>query len=370
MFNRQLKATLAARETELAALRQRLDALESGAFLRLDAQRRALECSSAFATALGVSPEEVVGQPLGNWLAAPAQEGQALLEALLRSSAIIQFDLEGKVVSANSKFLTALGYRLDEVVGHHHRMFCSPDEVEGEAYSNFWRTLNAGRYVTGRFKRLDRHGHEVWLEASYNPVSDASGKLVRVVKFASLVTDQVQREEAVKQAAQVALEVSLQTDGSASEGVVVMQEVGQSMQGVARQLQSAGDTISALGQQSTVISAIVQTIGAIASQTNLLALNAAIEAARAGDQGRGFAVVADEVRKLAGRTSAATAEIDAVVARNQALVTQAVGEVQSSRAEAANGLQLADHAGHVISSIQEGAKRVVGAVERVSKDLR
>lgn len=369
MFNRHLKAALAERDAQILSLRQRLAQIEQGPFMRLDAQGRVLELNPACAAALGAEPGSGVGQLLAQWLPTPAQQGQALLDALLRSTAVIQFGLDGTVLHANPMFLEAMGYRLEQVVGRHHQMFCSAAQASSPDYAAFWQTLNTGRYVAGRFCRLDRQGREVWLEASYNPVSDARGRLVKVVKFASVVTDQVRREAEVKRAAQVALDVSRSTDAGASEGVAVMHAMEQTMQDVARQMQAAGVTISALGEQSTSISAIVQTIGGIAAQTNLLALNAAIEAARAGEQGRGFAVVADEVRKLAARTSTATAEIDAVVARNQVLASQAVSEVERSRMEAATALQLALQAGTAISAIQAGARKVVDAVERVSEDL-
>nr|WP_313738689.1 PAS domain-containing methyl-accepting chemotaxis protein [Pseudomonas sp.] len=298
-----------------------------------------------------------------------ARENQALLDALLRSTATIQFNLNGTVLGANEQFLAAMGYSLGQVVGEHHRMFCEPEYAASPAYAEFWRTLNAGQYVNGRFKRLDSRGREVWLEASYNPVNDAEGNLVRVVKFASVVTDQVQRESEVRRAAQMALEVSNSTDVSASEGASVVDQAVSTMQSVSQQMQSAAVTIEALGKQSVVISSIVQTIGGIASQTNLLALNAAIEAARAGDQGRGFAVVADEVRQLAARTSKATEEIVGVVAQNQTLASQAIVEIENSQSSAALGLSFASQAGTSISDIKEGARRVVQAISQVNQDL-
>src|SRR3546814_3141662 len=103
-------------------------------------------------------------------------------------------------------------------------------------------------------------------------------------------------------------------------------------------MQTAGEGIEALNEQSLVIGTIVKTISGIAEQTNLLALNAAIEAARAGDQGRGFAVVADEVRQLAARTSTATDEIVNVVQQNQALADEAVRNMFASREQAVQGL--------------------------------
>ncbi|MEE4148813.1 PAS domain-containing methyl-accepting chemotaxis protein [Pseudomonas viridiflava] len=299
-----------------------------------------------------------------------AAENSAFIQALLRSTAVIEFDLGGHVLTANDQFLRGMGYNLAQIKGKHHSLFCDPHEVSQASYKDFWATLNRGEFVASRFKRIDSSGRDVWLEATYNPVHDAQGKLYKIVKFATVVTEQVSREEDVSQAASVAFEISQQTDVSAQRGAEVVQNTVQTMRKISQEMESASSGIEALGKQSLLISSIVQTIGGIAQQTNLLALNAAIEAARAGEQGRGFAVVADEVRQLAGRTSAATEEIVSVVQQNQALADEAVRGMANSRSQAEQGLMLANEAGSVIVEIQEGAKQVVGAVGRFANQLK
>ncbi|GFM88307.1 methyl-accepting chemotaxis protein [Pseudomonas cichorii] len=299
-----------------------------------------------------------------------AAENSAFIQALLRSTAVIEFDLGGHVLVANDQFMRGMGYNLGQIKGKHHSMFCDPQESSSSQYKEFWATLNRGEFVANRFKRIDSNGRVVWLEATYNPVHDAQGKLYKVVKFATVVTDQVLREEEVSKAASIAFEISQQTDVSAQRGATVVQNTVQTMHRISDELQSASSGIEALGKQSLLISSIVQTIGGIAQQTNLLALNAAIEAARAGEQGRGFAVVADEVRQLAGRTSAATEEIVSVVQQNQTLADEAVRGMANSRGQAEQGLALANEAGSVIVEIQEGAKQVVGAVGQFANQLK
>lgn len=299
-----------------------------------------------------------------------AKESESFIDALLRSTAVIQFNLDGTVITANQQFLQAMGYRLEQLVGKHHSTFCTSDETASPEYTAFWKKLNGGEYVADRFKRIDSSGSVVWLEATYNPIYDAENNLHRVVKFANVVTDQVARETQVREGAGVAYEVSQQTDVSAKKGAAVVQLTVETMLQIAAQMQTSTASIEALGKQSLQINAIVQTIGGIADQTNLLALNAAIEAARAGEQGRGFAVVADEVRKLAARTSAATGEIVSVVEKNQALSDEVMRQMHNSQEKAEQGLELASQSGTVIVEIQEGAKQVVDAVERFANELQ
>ena len=299
-----------------------------------------------------------------------SREYQDLIQALNRSMALIEFDLKGHVLHANDRFLTAMGYSKDEILGKHHRIFCDPEEASSSAYAEFWARLARGECVSDRFRRLDRYGNTVWLEASYNPIFSQDNELYKVVKFATVITKEIEREQAVANAASVAFETSTQTDCIADEGAQAVENTLQVISELSVQMERAGEEISALDKQSQLIASIVQSISSIADQTNLLALNAAIEAARAGEQGRGFAVVADEVRQLAQRTSKATEEIVEVVQKNQSLTQSTVTAIRQSQEKAQQGLELSDESGRVMREIKKGAQQVVDVVGRFANQLK
>lgn len=113
----------------------------------------------------------------------------ATLQALNKSLAIIEFDLDGTVIDANANFLKLLEYRLDEVVGRHHRMFLDKADAESPDYVTFWNKLRAGDYFANEYLRFGKNGKRIWLEATYNPILDASGKPIKVVKLAADITE-------------------------------------------------------------------------------------------------------------------------------------------------------------------------------------
>ncbi len=120
-------------------------------------------------------------------------EFEGKIKAIERAQAVIEFALDGTVVEANENFLRIFGYRRDEVVGQHHRIFCEPGYADTQEYAQFWQRLGRGEYDAGEFKRVGKDGSEIWLQASYNPILDAEGKPFRVVKFAADITDEVEK---------------------------------------------------------------------------------------------------------------------------------------------------------------------------------
>ncbi len=297
------------------------------------------------------------------------------LLALSKTQAVISFNLDGTVIDANENFLACMGYRAEEIKGRHHSIFCSPSYTGSSQYRDFWARLNSGNFVAGQFPRIAKDKREVWLQASYNPVFDFTGKVYKVVKYATDITKEklewfqlirtlgdtaeqlaAASEELTATASQFAANSRITTEQSnnaaaaseeVSKGVhsvsVSLSEIAASISEISknttlgteknreslRAAEAASTIMANLGDSSQEIGSIVKVISSIAQQTNLLALNATIEAARAGDAGRGFAVVANEVKELATQTARATEEIAHKVSAIQENTTRAVNAIAS-----------------------------------------
>ncbi|CDG83056.1 methyl-accepting chemotaxis protein [Janthinobacterium agaricidamnosum] len=129
-------------------------------------------------------------------------EYQGKVSAIGKAQAVIEFDINGKVLDANDNFLDVMGYTLDEIKGEHHRIFCEPEYANSPEYKKFWQKLNRGEFDSGRYKRIGNHGKVVWIQATYNPILDFNGKPYKIVKFAIDITDQVNLENSIKVKAQ------------------------------------------------------------------------------------------------------------------------------------------------------------------------
>ncbi len=320
-------------------------------------------------------------------------EGQ--LAAISKSQAVIAFNMDGTIITANDNFLNTIGYSLSEVQGQHHKMFLEREEAESAAYREFWEALNRGEYASGQFKRVGKEGNEIWLQASYNPILDLNEQPVKVVKYATDVTERVQlRRKADELTGQViesahqfaeGSRVIAESSANLSDGAQTQAASVEEMSAAVAELTTAIQVITAnaasaksqadetassaaesgqtvteavtamrlIEKSSEQINDIIQVISEISSQTNLLALNAAIEAARAGEHGLGFAVVADEVRKLAERSSEAAKEITQLIKESSRRVTE--------------GAQLSERVGDALSGIVEAVNKTAEGITSIAE---
>jgi len=299
-----------------------------------------------------------------------SRQQQDILDAINRSMAAIEFTPHGEILTANSNFLQGMGYTLEEIKGSHHKIFCDPEEVNSLEYKHFWEKLANGEYVSNRFKRIDSSGRVIWLEASYNPIHNDRGDLYKVIKFATIITEQIAQEQAAIEASSIAHQVSGETVQQTEQGKQIIQNTINGMQEFTGQMEKVSDSVKELNTHSQHISELVGSVKSIAEQTNLLALNAAIEAARAGEQGRGFAVVADEVRQLASRTNTTTEEISVVVDKNVQQMSTAVALIEECKLEASAALASSTESGVTMAKIQSGAARVVEAIDKFNQNIR
>jgi methyl-accepting chemotaxis protein len=234
------------------------------------------------------------------------------IAAIGKSQAVIEFNMDGSILTANENFLNALGYSLREIQGKQHSMFVDAADRDSPAYREFWTNLNAGKYQAGEFKRIGKGGREVWIQASYNPILDLNGKPFKVVKYAADTTAQViarKRAESVRGMMETVAAGAEELNASVREISETMSKSRQTASEAVVRVDAADQQAQRLSLASESMGGIVELIGNITGQINLLALNATIESARAGEAGRGFAVVASEVKNLANQAKQATDKI-------------------------------------------------------------
>ncbi|CAM2146854.1 methyl-accepting chemotaxis protein [Pararobbsia alpina] len=214
------------------------------------------------------------------------------IDAIDKSQAVIEFNLDGTIRHANANFLDVVGYSLDEIVGEHHRIFCTPEYAQSTEYRRFWQKLNRGEFDSNRYMRVGKGGKVVWIQATYNPILDASGRPSKVVKFASDVTAEVELEASIKRkaesdSAKVALlldsvqraargDLSAEIAVSGNEPVDMLAEGIRAMigdlRGVIAKVVGAANAFSGSSSQiadmSSTVAAGAQSLGATVEQMN------------------------------------------------------------------------------------------------------
>ncbi len=286
-------------------------------------------------------------------LAGADSNGQ--IEAIRKSQAVIEFNMDGTIISANPKFLDLMGYTPADIQGKHHRMFVDPAEQAKPEYAAFWAALNRGEYQAGEYRRIGKAGKVVWIQASYNPILDLNGKPFKVVKYATDVSAQAMIRMKAERARGFIESVAAGTE----EMTTSIREISQTMvkskdtaASAVQQVESADTQAQKLTNAAQAMSGIVELISNITSQINLLALNATIESARAGEAGRGFAVVASEVKNLANQATQATDRIASEI--------EALNGISAEVAASLGAIKVA------IASVSEFVTTTAAAVEEQS----
>lgn len=331
------------------------------------------------------------------------QNMKSVIAAIDSSYAYIEFDTIGNILTFNKNFQEATGYSVEEVRGRHHRIFCEAEYANSLEYTKFWPDLKTGQSKSGIFKRVTRSGEIVWMQAVYSPVKDEVGRVYKVVKIATDVTDQQNMIVSIQETANTLAVASQELTATAGEmsgtaektsrdaqtASVSAEQVAAGVQTVATNMeetvasikeisrttsesahmakltmskaQESNEIVTKLGISSQEIGDVIKVISSIAQQTNLLALNATIEAARAGEAGKGFAVVANEVKELAKQTAQATNEITTKISAIQSDTQSAVSAI----ADISDSVEKLNSLSGVIATAVEEQTATTNEISRV-----
>jgi methyl-accepting chemotaxis protein len=270
------------------------------------------------------------------------------IAAIRKAQAVIEFNMDGTIITANENFLRAMGYSLDEIKGKHHRMFVEESFGNGPEYREFWAKLNRAEYVAGEYKRIARGGKEVWLQASYNPIVDAHGKPFKVVKYATDITEQVKTRQEVEQMAQrekaAAQELKTKVDsmlavvsaaakGDLSQEITVRGEdaIGQMGEGLAKFFTDLRSSIGSIGQTAISLSSASEELTTVSQQ---MSANAEETAAQAKTVAGATQQVSQNLHSVATGAEEMTATVQSI-SGNASEAAKVAGEAVKS-AQSAN----------------------------------
>jgi methyl-accepting chemotaxis protein len=291
-----------------------------------------------------------------------AEDAAQVLDAIGRSQALIQFDLDGRVLSANENFLGAMGYQAEEVIGRHHSLFMDPAEAARPDYQDFWRRLNAGEFVAAKFRRMAKGGREVWIQASYNPVFGNDGRPVRVVKIATDITaaeHAAARLEAERKAAEdgqarmvAALAAALK---GLSVGDLTVTTAGAFEGGHAVIQSNFNDAVASL---RTAVGTVLDTLEPLRAGTDEISQAAADLSRRTEQQAATLE-----------QTAAALDEITATVKRSAEGAKEAFSNTSAAKADAERSGQLVREAVEAMGEIEEGSGKItqiIGVIDEIA----
>lgn len=280
-----------------------------------------------------------------------AADARGQVDAISKSQAVVEFEMDGKVTSANENFLSALGYRAEEIVGKHHSMFVEPSYARSEEYRQFWADLRLGRFASGEFQRLGKLGKEVWIQATYNPILDLEGKPFKVVKYAIDITPQ---KRAQQETQRLVVEARRVVEALA-EGDLTERMSGEFEGAFATLRDQMNKTVDTL--RDTVVR-MDEASGAIGTAASDIAEGNANLNKRTQEQSSALE-----------ETAASLEEMTATVKQNAANAVQANQLAASAREAAEKGGQVVGSAVSAMTAITESSKKVadiIGVIEQIA----